>query len=61
VVLVTAHRDQAIANNPGMNLAASCQNCHINHNRPKHRRRRWRTLFRHKASEDLFRGPCRGG
>lgn len=57
VVLATAHRDHDTANNADANLAAFCQRCHMNHDRPEHRRRRWRTLFRCKASGDLFRGP----
>lgn len=57
VVLATAHRDHDTANNASRNLAAWCQRCHMIHDRPEHRRRRWRTLFRRKASGDLFRGP----
>ena len=57
VVLAAAHRDHDTANNAGTNLAAFCQRCHMNHDRPEHRRRRWRTLFRRKAMGDLFRGP----
>ena len=57
VVLATAHRDHDTANNAASNLVAFCQRCHINHDRPEHRRRRWRTLFRRRAMGDLFRGP----
>ena len=56
VVLATAHRDHDTANNVAANLAAFCQRCHINHDRPEHRRRRWRTLFRRRAMGDLFQG-----
>lgn len=56
VVLATAHRDHDTANNVDANLAAFCQRCHMNHDRPEHRRRRWRTLFRRRAMGDLFRG-----
>ena len=56
IVLATAHRDHDTANNFDRNLAAFCQRCHINHDRPEHKRRRWRTLFRRKAIRDLFRG-----
>ncbi|CAA2108964.1 hypothetical protein MBUL_04457 (plasmid) [Methylobacterium bullatum] len=57
VVLATAHRDHDTANNAEANLAAWCQRCHLDHDRPEHRRRRWRTLFRRRATGDLFRGP----
>ena len=56
VVLAAAHRDHDTTNNQDRNLAAFCQRCHINHDRPEHRRRRWRTLFRRRAMGDLFRG-----
>jgi len=57
VVLAAAHRNHDTANNANANLAAFCQRCHLIHDRPEHRRRRWRTLFRRKASGDLFHGP----
>ncbi|GJD46947.1 hypothetical protein AFCDBAGC_4832 [Methylobacterium cerastii] len=57
VVLAAAHRDHDTGNNANANLAAFCQRCHMNHDRPEHRRRRWRTLFRRRAMGDLFRGP----
>jgi hypothetical protein len=57
VVLAAAHRDHNTANNTNANLAAFCQRCHMNHDRPEHKRRRWRTLFRRKANGDLFQGP----
>ncbi len=57
VVLAAAHRDHDTANNAEANLAAFCQRCHIIHDRPEHRRRRWATLFRRKALGDLFQGP----
>ena len=56
VVLATAHRDHDTSNNADANLAAFCQRCHMLHDRPEHRRRRWRTLFRRKALGDLFQG-----
>ncbi|MFJ7440917.1 hypothetical protein ACIQW5_25060 [Methylorubrum thiocyanatum] len=56
VVLATAHRDHDTANNANANLAAFCQRCHVNHDRPEHQRRRWRTLFRRRALGDLFAG-----
>ena len=57
VVLATAHRDHDTANNADRNLAAWCQRCHMLHDAPEHRRRRWLTVFRRKALGDLFRGP----
>ena len=57
VVLAAAHRDHDTANNVSANLAAFCQRCHMIHDRPEHRRRRWRTLYRRKAVGDLFGGP----
>ena len=57
VVLAAAHRDHDTANNANANLAAFCQRCHMIHDRPEHKRRRWRTLFRRKALGDLFGGP----
>jgi hypothetical protein len=41
---------------PG-NLAALCRRCRMIHDRPEHPWRRWRTLFRRKASGDRFDGP----
>ncbi|MET3414957.1 hypothetical protein [Methylobacterium sp. 1030] len=57
VVLAAAHRDHDTGNNANANLVAFCQRCHLIHDRPEHRRRRWFTLFRRKALGDLFRGP----
>lgn len=57
VVLAAAHRDHDTTNNAGRNLAAFCQRCHMIHDRPEHRRRRWSTLFRRKALGDLFGDP----
>jgi len=59
VVLATAHRDHDPGNNAARNLAALCQRCHLAHDRPEHRRRRWATLFRRRALGDLFLGPYR--
>lgn len=59
VVLATGHRNHDTADNSPANLAAWCQRCHILHDAPEHRRRRWRTIFRRKALGDLFRGPYR--
>ncbi|MDP4026092.1 hypothetical protein Q8W71_26030 [Methylobacterium sp. NEAU 140] len=57
VFLATAHRNHDTADNADANLAAWCQRCHMVHDRPEHRRRRWATLFRRKALGDLFGGP----
>lgn len=57
VVLATAHRNHDTADNAAANLAALCQRCHMLHDGPEHRRRRWLTLFRRKALGDLFHGP----
>ncbi|TXN43874.1 hypothetical protein [Methylobacterium sp. WL7] len=57
VILAAAHRNHDTADNANGNLAAFCQRCHMIHDRPEHRRRRWATLFRRKALGDLFRGP----
>jgi hypothetical protein len=57
VVLAAAHRDHNTSNNVGGTRAAFCQRCHMIHDRPEHQRRRWRALFRRKASGDLFSEP----
>lgn len=57
VVLAAAHRNHDTSDNADANLAALCQRCHMLHDRAEHQRRRWFTLFRRKASGDLFRGP----
>lgn len=57
VVLAMAQSNHDTADNSPANLAAFCQRCHMLHDASEHQRRRWRTLFRRKALEDLFRGP----
>lgn len=57
VVLATGHRNHNTADNAATNLAAWCQRCHMLHDAPEHRRRRWLTLFRRWALGELFRGP----
>ena len=59
VVLAIAHRDHDPGNNDLRNLAALCQRCHLTHDRPEHRRRRWLTLFQRRALGDLFLGLYR--
>lgn len=61
VVLAAAHRDHDTSNNAGANLAAFCQRCHLIHDRPEHRRRRWLTLFRRKALGDCSADPMPEG
>ena len=57
VYLATAHLDHDPGNSHSRNLAALCQRCHLLHDRPEHRRRRWITLRMRKAIGDLFLGP----
>ena len=59
VILASAHLDHDPGNNHQRNLAALCQRCHLAHDRPEHRRRRWTTLFRRRALGDLFLGAYR--
>jgi len=54
VVLTIAHLDQDITNNEHDNLAALCQRCHLNHDRPFIQERR-RQAKREKQPE-LFEG-----
>lgn len=57
VFLATAHVDHDPGNNRMRNLKAFCQRCHMLHDAPEHRRRRWITLRSRKAIGDLFLGP----
>ena len=63
VILAAAHRNHNTADNANANLAAFCQRCHMRchmiHDQPELLRRRWVTLFRRRASGDLFDGPSR--
>lgn len=54
VVLASAHLDHDPSNNRARNLAALCQRCHMLHDAPEHRRRRWRNAYRLRAIGDLF-------
>jgi hypothetical protein len=45
IVLTIAHLDQHPENNAPNNLAALCQRCHLNHDRPFHIVNRKRTFF----------------
>ena len=57
VRLACAHLDQDTANNAASNLAALCQRCHLNHDRPWNLAKRRRTLRMRRALGDLFDGP----
>ena len=61
VFLATAHLDHDPTNNRPRNLKAFCQRCHMLHDGPEHRRRRWFTLRSRKALGDLFSGPYSAG
>jgi hypothetical protein len=62
VVLACAHLNHDPTNNRSHNLAALCQRCHMIHDAPEHRRRRWMNAHYRRALGDLFEGPypCRG-
>ncbi len=58
IVLTIAHLDQHPENNEPNNLAALCQRCHLNHDRPFHIVNRKRTFFKRSREKtgntDLF-------
>ena len=54
VVLACAHLNHDPTDNRPRNLAALCQRCHMRHDAPEHRRRRWLNAFRLRAWRDLF-------
>lgn len=57
VILTVAHLDQNKGNNSFFNLAALCQRCHLNHDRPHHNRNRKygrRHAGQQQLSLDLF-------
>lgn len=58
VYLATAHlnHDPSFSGPNWRNLAALCQRCHMIHDGPEHRRRRWWNAFRLRALGDLFTG-----
>jgi hypothetical protein len=58
VYLATAHlnHDPTFSGRRWCNLAALCQRCHMIHDAPEHRRRRWWNAFRRRALGDLFSG-----
>ncbi|MGI4876673.1 MAG: hypothetical protein ACRYG4_04235 [Janthinobacterium lividum] len=59
VFVSCAHLDHDPGNNAPRNLAALCQRCHLEHDRPEHQRVRWWTMFLRRARGDLFNGEYR--
>ncbi|MBP0616157.1 hypothetical protein [Jiella mangrovi] len=59
VRLACAHLDQDTSNNAADNLAALCQRCHLEHDRPWNREKRRLTFLLRRAIGDLFTGPYR--
>lgn len=60
VVLATAHLNHNPGDNRFSNLAALCQRCHMIHDAPEHRRRRWLNRYHSRAIGDLFARPIPG-
>ncbi|MCY1640539.1 hypothetical protein [Methylorubrum sp. SL192] len=56
-ILATCHRAHDTSLNGPTDLAAWCQRCHLDHDRPEHIRRRRLTFLRRRALGDLFLGP----
>ena len=59
VPLACAHLDQDTANNADDNLAAFCQRCHLDHDRPWNLKKRRLTMLLRRALGDLFTGRYR--
>jgi hypothetical protein len=57
VVLACAHLNHDPSNSALHQLAALCQRCHMIHDGPEHRRRRWMNAHYRRALGDLFYGP----
>lgn len=57
VVLACAHLDHDPSDSAFDRLAALCQRCHMIHDAPEHRRRRWMNAHCRRALGDLFLGP----
>ncbi len=57
VVLACAHLNHDPTDSVAHNLAALCQRCHMIHDGPEHRRRRWLNRHYRCALGDLFHGP----
>ncbi|AMB44363.1 hypothetical protein [Methylobacterium sp. AMS5] len=56
-ILATCHRAHDTSLHGPTDLAAWCQRCHLDHDRPEHVRRRRLTFLRRRALGDLFLGP----
>jgi hypothetical protein len=54
VVLTVAHLDQVIEHGDDDNLAALCQRCHLQHDRPFNLAKAWLTRHNRGAVDDLF-------
>ena len=54
VILACAHLDHDPTSNRPRNLAALCQRCHMLHDGPEHRRRRWLNAYRRRTIGDLL-------
>ncbi|EWY37220.1 hypothetical protein N825_21055 [Skermanella stibiiresistens SB22] len=59
VVLACCHRDRDPVNNHISNLAAWCQWCNLDADRPSQRRRAGMTIKMRRSIGDLFSGPYR--
>jgi hypothetical protein len=57
VVLACAHLNHDPSDSGLQQLAALCQRCHMIHDGPEHRRRRWMNAHYRRALGDLFYGP----
>ena len=57
VVLACAHLHHDPSDSRFEKLAALCQRCHMIHDAPEHRRRRWMNAHFRRALGDLFYGP----
>ena len=53
IVLTVAHLDHDKANNDDSNLAALCQRCHLNYDRPRHIENRRRNSAKRKGQQEL--------
>jgi hypothetical protein len=53
IVLTVAHLDHDKANNEDSNLAALCQRCHLNYDRPRHVENRRRNAAKRKGQTEM--------